>query len=1181
MKKQVLLFLFTFCLTFCATAQIGFQENVIIDQSLLIDGVESVYTTDIDGDGDLDVLLASFNDNKITWYENIDGLGNYGNQQIINSAANGAKYVYAADIDGDGDMDVLSASSDNKIAWYENTDGLGNFGNEQIITIVAYGAKTVHAFDIDGDGDMDVLASSSGDGKIGWYENTDGQGTFGNQQVITLNASDVKSVYPVDLDNDGDMDLIAASVLSSSSSRISWYENTNGLGDFDPHLLTFSVIGVESVYAADIDNDGDMDVLSASSSDNKLAWYDNTDGQGTFGTQQIISTIANDPKSVYASDIDNDGDMDVISASDDDKISWYENTDGLGSFSTSNEIGLTNGTAEFVITSDIDNDGDMDVLAASYGSNALTIFKNLNGLGNFSNPQSVTSSAAGAKTVYSTDVDGDGDLDVLSASLDGNISWYENQDGQGSFSSKKIISYNTAQAWAVHAADIDGDGDMDVLSIHNGGNFGWFENLDGMGNFGEKHPIRSTNQGKSVYGADLDNDGDVDVLTADRDGISWHENIDGLGNFGSEKVLLFGSNITSTSVYASDLNGDGNLDVLQATQSQNKISWYENDGNSYDNFGGEDIISSYATYVQSVFASDLDGDGDMDVLSANQTSNSIVWYENIDGFGNFGLGQTITNLAYNAKSVYASDIDGDGDMDVLSASSNDGEIAWYENINGLGSFGSQQIIAVNAGAESVFAADIDQDGNMDVLFGSSSKIAWYKNLGTQFNEINGTIRMDMDANGCDVSDNVVPDLMVVTESTSDSFATFTSSSNGLYQLFPNEGEYTTSITSQLPYYYVSNPTSQISNFTGVGNTDTIDFCIEPIGAINDLNISVYPSINEPRPGFNTSYQIVYKNVGTTQLSGNVTFEFENTKLSFLNASETISTQTTNTLTFNFTDLIPFETRIINLEFNVFAPPTTNIDDALIAIATITPVAGDETEDDNVFTLNQTVIGSYDPNDISVLEGEEILLEDADKYLHYIIRFQNTGTASAINVHVENVLDDKLDYTTMQIESLSHTGKVEITNGTMVDFIFDNINLADSTNDEPNSHGFIAYKIKPKRGVAVGDIFYNTADIFFDFNPAITTNTVATEIVENLSVGEFNTNTFSVYPNPTESLLTIKSKVALNSLTIYDVNGRKLNAIELSNNALQYELDVTTLSNGIYFLEVHSSNAKQTQKFIKN
>ena len=117
------------------------------------------------------------------------------------------------------------------------------------------------------------------------------------------------------------------------------------------------------------------------------------------------------------------------------------------------------------------------------------------------------------------------------------------------------------------------------------------------------------------------------------------------------------------------------------------------------------------------------------------------------------------------------------------------------------------------------------------------------------------------------------------------------------------------------------------------------------------------------------------------LSGNIIFTFNDSNIQFLAASETVATQTSNSLTFNYSGLNPFETRTINLEFNVFAPPTTNIDDILLAGATINPVSGDDTEENNTFQLEQTVIGSYDPNDIRVLEGEEIFIEDADKYLH--------------------------------------------------------------------------------------------------------------------------------------------------------------------------------------------------------
>ncbi len=139
-------------------------------------GARSVYAADLDGDNDIDVLSASFENDKIAWYENTDGLGSFGAQRVISATALGAFSVFAADLDGDGDPDVLSASFENdKIAWYENTDGLGSFGAQQVITSSAFGASSVYAADLDGDDDIDVLSASFENDKIAWYENTGAQ----------------------------------------------------------------------------------------------------------------------------------------------------------------------------------------------------------------------------------------------------------------------------------------------------------------------------------------------------------------------------------------------------------------------------------------------------------------------------------------------------------------------------------------------------------------------------------------------------------------------------------------------------------------------------------------------------------------------------------------------------------------------------------------------------------------------------------------------------------------------------------------------------------------------------------------------------------------------------------------------------------------------------------------------
>ncbi len=164
--------------------------------------------------------------------------------------------------------------------------------------------------------------------------------------------------------------------------------------------------------------------------------------------------------------------------------------------------------------------------------------------------------------------------------------------------------------------------------------------------------------------------------------------------------------------------------------------------------------------------------------------------------------------------------------------------------------------------------------------------------------------------------------------------------------------------------------------------------------------------------------------------------------------------------------------------------------------------------------------------------------------------------------------------------MSHAGRVEITDGNNIKFIFDDINLADSTNDEPNSHGHIAFKIKPKSNVVIGDIINGVADIFFDFNPPITTNIASTEIVDRLSVVEFGENTIAMFPNPAKDKLIIQAKFPIHQITVLDINGKLLKSPVLSNSKKEFELNVSDLSQGMYFVKIQTELGIQTQKIIK-
>ncbi|WP_442266655.1 T9SS type A sorting domain-containing protein [Tenacibaculum sp. ZS6-P6] len=727
MKNKLLILLFMSQLGF---GQITFDEKIIVDEFPQTKNAKNVYVSDIDGDGDKDVISISESistfERKLTWFENIDGLGTYFSPHVITTSGK-IHAIYITDLDGDGDEDILTTSLfEGTISWYENEDGFGTFSNPQIIT-TSGNSHFIYATDIDFDGDMDVLAISYAYNMITWYENTNGQGVFGSRQVMLISTSqDISSAYIADIDSDGDMDAILA---SNSDDVISWSENINGSTYGNPQVID-NFEGISTKYATDLDGDGDMDIIAYSYNQGKLVWYENTDGQGAFGNQQIIANITEDID-IYAADVDNDGDMDVlVSLFFADKIVWYENINGQGAFGSQQIITNNTNTALSVLASDINNDGNIDVFSASSTDDKIAWYENLDGQGTFGNQQTIGASADGVKSVYSTDVDGDGDMDIISASENDNrIAWYENINGEFNYGNQHIITTDAIGAKSVHATDLDGDGDNDVLCAFYTG-IAWYRNIDGLGNFETiQYTGYSSNGYTSIYSSDIDADGDMDIITASYfdNKIVWHEN----NGFG---IMVSQQNITTiaegaSSVYSTDIDGDGDMDVLSASENDNKIAWYENlDGQG--TFGAQQIITTNAYGASSIYSIDIDGDGDMDILSASRDDDKIAWYENTNGQGVFGTQQIITTIADGASSVYAIDIDNDGDKDVISASGNDDKIAWYENTNGQGVFGAQQIITTNVdNPSSVYAIDIDNDNNIDVLSASfdDDKIIWYKN----------------------------------------------------------------------------------------------------------------------------------------------------------------------------------------------------------------------------------------------------------------------------------------------------------------------------------------------------------------------------------------------------------------------------------------------------------------------
>jgi len=399
-------------------AQITFNSEQIISQD--VNDAQDIFAADLDNDGDLDVLSASSGDDKIAWYENLDGLGNFGTQQIITTSSNYATVVRAKDLDGDGFLDIISASSsDDTISWFKN-DGVANFGVEQIITTDEDWVVEIFIADIDNDGDSDIISAAYDGDTIGWFEN-DGLGNFSNKQMISSNVDGPYSVFAIDLDGDNDMDIISA---SAKDDKIAWYQNLDGLGSFGAQqIISNNADFATAVFGADIDGDSDIDVFSSSAYDDKIAWYQNN-GSGTFGTEQIISTSLDYINDIYAADLDLDGDIDLISASYiDNRLAWYENTNGLGNFTDQTTIAVLNFPVS-VIAADMDGDNDADVLYADFGG-SISGWDRVSWFENVTQSLSVSENVIHTKNVYPNPVKNM--VNIKSNSKISKIELYNNQ----------------------------------------------------------------------------------------------------------------------------------------------------------------------------------------------------------------------------------------------------------------------------------------------------------------------------------------------------------------------------------------------------------------------------------------------------------------------------------------------------------------------------------------------------------------------------------------------------------------------------------------------------------------------------------------------------------------------------------------------------------------------------------
>ncbi len=385
------------------------------------------------------------------------------------------------------------------------------------------------------------------------------------------------------------------------------------------------------------------------------------------------------------------------------------------------------------------------------------------------------------------------------------------------------------------------------------------------------------------------------------------------------------------------------------------------------------------------------------------------------------------------------------------------------------------------------------------------------------------------------------------------------------------------VNSNYSPYFSSNTT--YTDFTGNNNISFLYFPIILTNPYIDTEVRFITEI-PPRPGFNYRVRIYYQNTGTTVISNGTLTYVKDPNLTISSISQLGTVATPTGFTYDFTNLGAYHAGFIDVYYLIPTIPTVSIGQLVNHQVSI-QVSGDILISNNSDLLTQVIVASWDPNDITESHGERIVFADfgANDYLNYTIRFENTGTAPAEFIRVINQLDNQLDESTFELIGSSHNVDA-LRNGTQLVFNFNQINLPPSSINIDDGHGYVQYRIKPKPGYAIGDIIPNTASIYFDFNPAIVTNTFNTEFVENLGTDTFEADSVRLYPNPAQEHVTItNTNGTITAVNIFEVSGKRIYSLA-ENLTAEMNINTSAFAKGLYLIEITTQdNHKFNKKLI--
>jgi uncharacterized protein (DUF2141 family) len=769
---------------------------------------------DLNGDGKLDLLVGNAA-GTFVFYKNtgtaiapvftsITGTGNPMNGVDVGVGSTPA----LGDLDGDGDLDLVSGNSNGTFLYYKNIGSVIapvfalETGTNNPLNGLDAGTDSAPALaDLDGDGDLDLVAGNV-DGVFTYYKNI-GSAAAPQFQLMTgtNNPLDGVQVPPVgfgysraifaDLDGDGDLDLI----VGERYGGFLYFENTglrthpafvqrtgsaNPLADQDVGYTSFPALG-------DFDGDGDMDLVAGSTL-GPLHYYRNLAGDlaPRTGTANPLNGLNSGYFAAPAlGDLDGDGDLDLVSGDQAGTFAYFQNTGSAALPAFVQRTGTANpldgqdvGGVSVPALGDLDGDGDLDAISGeslgtllyykNVGTPSAPVFALQTGTANPLNGQDVGSFSAPTLA----DVDGDGDLDLVVGSYAGTFSYFENTGSKTA--PVFVLRTGSANPFAPLAVgryskpalkDLDGDGDLDLVSGEQLGQFFYFENTGSatapafVARTGSANPLDG--QDLVTFSvpafADLDGDGDVDVVAGSSYGtFFFYENAilrPTPRYLGPNPVPLGGASVAGFSSPATgDLDGDGDPDfVASESFADGSIHYFENTGSSVhprvvERTGTANPFDGLnAGWTPRLALADIDGDGDLDLVSGENYGNPLHFFENTGTAGNAafvertGTANPFDGVIVGRSAPAFGDLDRDGDLDLVVGEFY-GIFHYYEN---TGNAKVPHFVERTGGANpfdglstGYFAnpalGDVDRDGDLDLVTGQESPgvFHYFENTGS-------------------------------------------------------------------------------------------------------------------------------------------------------------------------------------------------------------------------------------------------------------------------------------------------------------------------------------------------------------------------------------------------------------------------------------------------------------------